>query len=399
MARRGPGDAELNDAVFHSFFLIFCGAAVLATLALYGRQPLLVAYIALGALLGPSGFGLIPDVALITDISHIGIIFLLFLLGLDMQPAALVRVFRQITHVAVISSLIFAAAGYGIARAFAFAPIEALIIGGAMMFSSTIIGIKLLPTTVLHHRPIGELMVGMLLLQDFLAIILLLVLAGIDAGGIDAGRIARTLLALPVVAACSALAVRFLILKLFARYDRMAEYMFLLSIGWCLGVAELSHQVGLSREIGAFIAGISIATSPISQHIALSLKPLRDFFLVLFFVTIGARFDLGLLREIAVPSLVLGGGMLLLKPVAFRFLLRGRGEQARNLGWDLGCRLGQSSEFSLLVAYLAAGLGLIGNAASHLIQAATILTFLISSYIVVLNFPNPIAIRDRLRRD
>jgi Kef-type K+ transport system membrane component KefB len=399
MATYGLGRFSLNDAVFHSFFLIFCGAAVLATLALYGRQPLLVAYIALGALLGPSGFGLIPDVALITDISHIGIIFLLFLLGLDMQPAALVRVFRQITHVAIISSLVFAAAGYGIARAFGFASVEALIVGAAMMFSSTIIGIKLLPTTVLHHRPIGELMVGMLLLQDFLAIILLLVLGGSDAGGVDAGRIVRTLLALPLVAVCSALAVRFIILKLFARYDRMGEYMFLLAIGWCLGVAELSHQLGLSREIGAFIAGISIATNPISQHIALSLKPLRDFFLVLFFFTIGARFDLGLLTEIALASLLLGGCMLILKPVTFRILLRGQGAPARQLGWDLGARLGQSSEFSLLVAYLAATMGLIGNAASHLIQAATILTFLISSYIVVLNFPNPIAVRDGLRRD
>jgi Kef-type K+ transport system membrane component KefB len=389
----------VNDAVFHSFFLIFCGAAALATVALYGRQPLLVAYIALGALLGPSGFGLTPDVALITDISHIGIIFLLFLLGLDMQPAALVRVFRQITHVALISSLIFAAAGYGIARAFGFTAVEALIVGVAMMFSSTIIGIKLLPTTVLHHRPIGELMVGMLLLQDFLAIIVLLVLSGSDTGGIDSGRIARTLVALPVVAGLAAFAVRAVILKLFARYDRMAEYMFLLAIGWCLGVAELAHQLGLSREIGAFIAGISIATHPISQHIALSLKPLRDFFLVMFFFTIGARFDLHLLGEVAVPALALGIAMLLLKPLTFRVLLRPQGEHARNLGWDLGCRLGQSSEFSLLVAYLATELGLVGNLASHLIQAATILTFLISSYIVVLNFPSPIAIRDSLRRD
>lgn len=389
----------MNDAVFHSFFLIFCGAAVLATVALYGRQPLLVAYIALGALLGPSGFGLTPDVALITDISHIGIIFLLFLLGLDMQPAALVRVFRQVTHVALISSLVFALAGYSIARAYGFASVEALIVGAAMMFSSTIIGIKLLPTTVLHHRPIGELMVGMLLLQDFLAIVLLLVLGGSDTGGIDAARIARTLVALPAVTGLAALAVRFVVLPLFARYDRMAEYMFLLAIGWCLGVAELAHQLGLSREIGAFIAGISIATHPIAQHIALSLKPLRDFFLVLFFFTIGARFDLHLLSAIAVPALVLGVAMLTLKPLTFRLLLREQGERTRNLGWDLGCRLGQSSEFSLLIAYLAADLGLIGNAASHLIQAATILTFLISSYVVVLNFPSPIAIRDSLRRD
>ena len=260
----------MHDAVFHSFFLIFCGAAAIATLALYGRQPLLVAYVALGILLGPSGLGLIEDVALITDISHIGIIFLLFLLGLDMQPAALVRVFRRITHVALISSLVFAVAAYAIARGFGFSPTESGVVGAAMMFSSTIIGIKLLPVTVLHHRPIGELMVGMLLLQDFLAIIVLLVLAGSGLEELDFAHILRTLVALPIVVIAAVLVVRYLILKLFERYERMGEYMFLLSIGWCLGMAEFAHQLGLSREIGAFIAGIAIATHPISQHIALS---------------------------------------------------------------------------------------------------------------------------------
>ncbi|MFZ5653069.1 MAG: cation:proton antiporter [Pseudomonadota bacterium] len=390
----------MHDAVFHSFFLIFCGAAAIATLALYGRQPLLVAYVALGVLLGPSGLSAIEDVALITDISHIGIIFLLFLLGLDMQPAALVRVFRRITHVALISSLVFAAAGYGIARGFDFSLTESAVIGVAMMFSSTIIGIKLLPVTVLHHRPIGELMVGMLLLQDFLAIIVLLVLAGASAGALDVAHILRTLLALPAVVACALLVVRYLILNLFERYERMGEYMFLLAIGWCLGMAELAHQLGLSREIGAFIAGIAIATHPISQHIALTLKPLRDFFLILFFFAIGARFDLSVLGEVAAGALALGLAMLLLKPVTFRALLgRSQGAGQPGLSWDLGFRLGQCSEFSLLVAYLAAATGAIGNPASHLIQAATILTFLVSSYIVVFWFPNPIAVRDRLRRD
>ena len=389
----------MHDAIFHSFFLIFCGAAVIATLALYGRQPLLVAYVALGILLGPSGLQLAQDVAVIADISHIGIVFLLFLLGLDMQPAALARVFRQITHVALISSLVFAGASYGIALGFGFSTMEAMVIGLAMMFSSTIIGIKLLPVTVLHHRPIGELMVGMLLLQDFLAIIVLLVLAGSDVAEFDGGAILRALVALPLVTLCALVAVRHVILKLFARYERMGEYMFLLSIGWCLGMAELAHQLGLSREIGGFIAGIAIATHPIAQHIALSLKPLRDFFLILFFFTIGARFDLGVLHEIALPALVLGGCMLILKPVAFRLLLWGQTRVSPQLGWDFGFRLGQCSEFSLLVAYLAVTTGLIGNAASHLIQAATILTFLVSSYVIVLTFPNPIAIREHLRRD
>src|SRR5210317_1145873 len=137
-----------EHSLFTSFFLIFSGAAVLASVALYTRQPLLVAYIVLGALLGPSGLSAVSDTSLLSDIAHIGIIFLLFLLGLDMQPSHLIHMLKKATLVALISSLLFLGLGYGITLAFGFTQTEALVVGAAMMFSSTIIGIKLLPTTV-----------------------------------------------------------------------------------------------------------------------------------------------------------------------------------------------------------------------------------------------------------
>ena len=388
----------MGSEVFHSFVLIFSGAAVVASLALFGRQPLLVAYIVLGAILGPYGTGMVHDVDLIAEISHIGIIFLLFLLGLDMQPQSLFSVLKKVTHVTLISSVIFAATGYGIAYLFGFNHLENLIIGAAMMFSSTIIGIKLLPTTILHHRHIGEMMVGMLLMQDFIAIFVLLVLLSGENGQIDMGQIGITLLALPLLVLACIGAVRYVLLPLFTRFDRIGEYVFLLAIGWCLGVSAAAEYLSLSAEIGAFLAGITIATSPIAQYIALSLKPLRDFFLVMFFFSLGAQFNLGLLPEIIIPTLVLGGAMLIIKPLCLRFLLHRQSEKNR-FAWDIGCRLGQISEFSLLIAYVAFNASLIGVLASHLIQAAAILTFLLSSYIVIFNFPNPIAIKDSLRRD
>jgi Kef-type K+ transport system membrane component KefB len=386
------------DAVFHSFFLIFTGAAVITSIALYSRQPMLVAYIVLGAILGPYGWQLVPDVRLIADISQIGIIFLLFLLGLDMQPQALFSVFKKVTLVTLASSAIFALIGFTIGYAFGFSLLENIIIGTAMMFSSTIIGIKLLPTTILHHRHVGEMMVGMLLVQDFIAIFVLLILLSGSDGNIDFTKIAIALLALPVLTGLCVISVRYVLLPLITKFDRMGEYIFLLAIGWCLGVSALAEFINLSREIGAFIAGITIATSPIAQYISLSLKPLRDFFLILFFFSLGAQFNLGILSEILIPALILGISMLVIKPVVFRALLRQQSEKNR-LAWDLGFRLGQISEFSLLIAYVAFSASLIGSQASHLIQAAAILTFLFSSYVVVLNFPNPIAIAERLRRD
>ena len=388
----------MNGELLQLFVFIFSGGAIIASLALFGRQPLLVAYILLGAILGPFGLGLVSDVALISEIGSIGIIFLLFLLGLDMQPQALWRVLREVTHVTLISSAVFAGVGYIIANLFGYTTVESIIIGTGMMFSSTIIGIKLLPTTALHHKHSGELMVGMLLMQDFLAIFVLLLIISGDFSSQNFIPLGKTLLSLPALAAACFITVKFILLPLITRFDRIGEYVFLLATGWCLGIAEAAHYLGLSREIGAFLAGIAMATSPIAQFIALNLKPLRDFFLILFFFSLGAGFNLSLLAAIIVPAIILAGLMLAIKPVIYHRLLKSHSE-TESLAWDIGFRLGQNSEFSLMIAYLAFSTGLIGTHSSHLIQAVAIITFLVSSYVVVFNFPSPIAINDKLRRD
>lgn len=392
----------MEHSLVFSFFLIFTGAAVIASLALYTRQPLLVAYIALGAILGPYGFSMVSDTELLTEISHIGIIFLLFLLGLDMQPSHLLHMLKKATLVAIISSILFFLIGYSVGLAFGYTQTENMIIGIAVMFSSTIIGIKLLPTTVLHHKHTGELVVGLLLLQDVIAIMVLLFLysgANESATSSDTmAQFASTLVALPLIILGAFAFVKYVLLKLIQKFDRFHEYIFLLAIGWCLGLAEIANLVGLSAEIGAFVAGVSVATSPISQYIATSLKPLRDFFLILFFFSIGASFNLSLVGLIAIPATILALLVLGLKPVIFRFLLS-RISESPKLGWEVGFRLGQISEFSLLIAYIAAGAAMIGEEASHVIQATAILTFLLSSYVVIFNFPSPIAVSDKLRRD
>ena len=388
------------SSVTSSFFLIFTGAAVFASVALFTRQPLIIAYIALGACIGPYGLSMVTDLDLLSDIGHVGIIFLLFLLGLDMQPQALWATLRNSTVVAIVSSTVFLGLGFGVTWLFGFSTIDAIIVGAAMMFSSTIIGIKLLPTTVLHHRHIGELMIGLLLLQDVLAIVVLMILLSISGNGSESvgKEIALSLLSLPLLATAAWLLVRYVLLPLITRFDRIHEYIFLLAIGWCLGLAEAAQVMGLSAEIGAFIAGVSIATSPISQYIAVNLKPLRDFFLILFFFAVGAKLDLSQLDQIIIPAALLAILVLILKPVVYQFLLKGVSEK-KTLAWNLGFRLGQASEFSLLIAYVAAGSALISTQASLLIQTTTIITFLVSSYIVVLNFPTPIAVSDELRRD
>jgi Kef-type K+ transport system membrane component KefB len=381
-----------------SVFLIFTGAAALATVALFARQAILVAYVILGVILGPWGAGLVGDPELIGDISRIGIIFLLYLLGLDLLPQQLWLMLGEALATTLASSAIFWLIGFAVGWAFGFTPAEATVIGAAMMFSSTIIGVKLMPTTVLHHRHTGQMVISVLLLQDLLAIIVLLLLQGYGRGGDVHLDILRQFIVLPVVVGIAWLLERQVLVRLFARFDQFHEYIFLLAIAWCLGIAELARAMGLSHEIGAFIAGVTLASSPIALFITEKLKPLRDFFLVFFFFSLGAGFNLDAAAGILVPALLLAACMLVVKPIVFQrlFVMAGEG---RDTSLEVGFRLGQVSEFSLLIALLAAQSRYISEAASYLIQFATVVTFLVSTHVIVQRYPTPIAASDRLRRD
>ena len=388
-----------HNIVF-AFFLIFFGASVLATLALYTRQSLIVAYMLLGIVVGPFGLQLIPHTKTINDISSVGIMFLLFLLGLNLQPKNLVSMLRGATIVTVVSAVLFAVLSVIIGLHFGLSWLNSLLIGIAMMFSSTIIGLKLLPTTALHHQHIGQAVVSVLLFQDIIAIFGLLIINVWVTGdhGSYAMAVFRTLLGVPVLILVAYFFEKHILHRLFRKFDRIREYVFLLAIGWCLGMAVFAEFFHVSLEIGAFIAGVSLASSPISQYIAESLKPLRDFFLIVFFFSIGASFNFHLLPQVFWLVIVLTLLTLIIKPIVYRFLM-GNVDENKKTGWEIGFRLGQASEFSLLVGFLAYQAGIMSQQAYICIQAVTILTFVISSYIVVLKYPSPLAIRAELRRD
>lgn len=387
-----------SDVITFNIFLIFTGAAVLATLALYARQSLIVAYIVLGLAFGPWGLELIDDPAVVRQTSAIGIMFLLFLLGLNLHPQKLWQLLQEALVITGVSSLLFALLGLAAGYLLGFAWLESLLVGACLMFSSTIIGLKLLPTTVLHHQRTGEIIISILLLQDMIAIVILLALQALGRGELPMLDLSLLLLSLPGLILFASLAERYVLIRLIRRFDKIREYIFLVAIGWCLGIAELAYGLGLSHEIGAFIAGVSLATSPIARFIAESLKPLRDFFLVLFFFSLGAGLDLSMLREILLPALLIAAFALLIKPRVFQHLLCRAGETGER-GMEIGVRLGQISEFSLLIAVLALELGVMSHRASYLIQLATLFTFIASSYFIVLRYPTPIAVSDKLRRD
>ena len=386
------------DAFVQLIFLIFTGAAVIATAALYARQALPVAYIVLGVALGPSGFALVGNIEILEGMAEFGIIFLLFLLGLNLEPRELMHMLQEAILVTLVTCVVFFASGVVVATAYGLDVLQAILIGAAAMFSSTILGLKLLPTSTLHHQRLGEIIVAILLLQDIIAIAVILFIQGFAGSTNPLVDVGVLLVTAPLLFVLALGTCRYGLMRLMHRFDQIQEYVFLIAIGWCMAVAVLAHEIGLSYEIGAFIAGVAIATSPVSRFIAETLKPLRDFFLVVFFFSLGARFDMSLLPQIFWPALTLAALLMLVKPFTFALLFRREGEKP-SVSREIGIRLGQVSEFSLLVAVVGLQSGLMTDKASYIVQATTILTFIASTYWIVLKLPSPIAISESLRKD
>ena len=369
----------------------------MATLFLFIKQPIILAYIVVGFAAGPGGFKWIENADHIEQISHFGVILLLFLLGLHLQPKKLLHLFRKTALLTFSTSFIFGLAAYGVSLLFQFSQADSLVVGAAMIFSSTVIGLKLIPTTILHHRHTGEMMTSVLLIQDIIAIIVLLFLAG-DKQSNVAMTFGLLVVKLGAMAAGAFLIVSYVIVPLFKKFDTIQEYTFLVTLGWCLSCAEGAHLLGLSYEMGAFLGGISIASSPIALVIAEELKPLREFFLILFFFAIGAKFDLNMSGRVLAAGIVLAGLLLVLKPLVFRFGFRKSGEEDE-MSKELGVRLGQASEFSLLVSYAAISAGALSSDGALFIQLTTVITFAVSTYWVVFNYRTPISRKTELLQD
>lgn len=385
------------ESIIFEVSAIIIGAAVLGTLFLYAKQPIIIAYIALGFLIGPGGLALIGRTEHIENISRLGVILLLFLVGLNLQPGKLVGLFKKTSLLTLWTSLLFGLSALLLGLVLGFDLHSAVIFGAAMMFSSTVIGLKLIPTTTLHHQRKGEVMTSVLLLQDILAIILILYITGEKSGSVF---LAFTLLMgkFGILWLVSFLGVRFVMTPLLYKFDVIQEYTFVATLAWCLLWAGLAHEVGLSYELGAFVAGLSIASCNVALVISENLKPLREFFLILFFFAVGAALNLDIGPKLLIAAVLFGILLVPLKAFVFQHAFSWAGE-AKQPSRELSVRLSQSSEFSLLVAMAAVSMGVLSSDVAMVIQIATIVSFIVSTYWVVLKYPTTISGNDALRKD
>lgn len=373
------------------------GISVLVSLLMRGlRQPLLVGYIITGIFIGPSLLGLVEHGDVIDTFGQLGVTFLLFILGLSLRPQ-LIRDVGKVSVITGVGQIIFTSTiGYGIAIALGYPWITALYLGLAFTFSSTVIVMQLLHTQEEQDALYGRIAIGFLLVQDLAAMFIFLFLTSFDpVGGIQ--ETALTILAkLSLIVLSVYVLIRHIVPRIEWYFSKSQEIVFLFSLAVCFLLAAGFRTIGFSQELGALLAGIILSHSPFHRDVALKLAPLRDFFLMMFFVVLGTQVSVAGFLESMTLILAFSGFILIGNPFIVMVLMRWYGYTLRT-AFFAGLTVAQISEFSLIL--LAAGASL-GQIPASLIGPATmvgLLTIFVSSYYITHNHRLFVALQPFLR--
>lgn len=369
------------EDIFLQIVAIILLSTVLGLISKGLRQPLILAYILAGVILGPVVLGVVHPEGPIIVFSQIGVAFLLFLVGLNMST----RVFREVGRVSLITGtgqvFFTSIIGWVIAFGLGFPLIESIFIAIALSFSSTIIIVKLLSDKKHLDTLYGKISIGFLLIQDFIAIGILVLVAGLSSELSLGSLLLDVVLKLGALVAVPFLFTRFLLTPVFTKISRNSELLFLSGISWCFIMAAFSFFLGFSIEIGAFIAGIALASLPYNYEISLKIKPLRDFFLILFFVVLGSQITFAGVESMLFPALVLSLFVLVGNPLIV-LILMGRLGYSKRTSFLSGLTVAQISEFSLVLIALGASSGLVGANTVSIIVMVGIITIAGSSYLI-----------------
>lgn len=368
--------------VFAELSLVIAITAGISLVMRLLRQPLILGYILAGLLVGPSVFGLIHSVETFHAFSEIGIALLLFIIGLGMNVSELRQLGRVVIITTLASLVSMTTVGYAVSSLLGFSKTEALVIGLALFFSSTIIIVKLLSDKKEQNRLYGQIAIGIILAEDIIATFALLFIAATDkGGGLGSGEVALLLAKGILLVAVLILCSTKLLPKISRYIAKSQELLFLFAIAWGFGVATLFEMAGFSIEVGALFGGVALATSPYSQEIGARLKPLRDFFVVLFFITLGESMNVTNLSAGILPAVILSAIVIIGKPLVITATMGVLG-YAKRVSFKAGINLSQISEFSIIFVVLAASSGLVDSNVSAVITLVAIITFASSTYLI-----------------
>lgn len=386
----------METSIFVQLSLVIVVGAAVSLLMRLLRQPLIMGYILTGIVVGPSFLHLIRSKDAFESFSEIGIALLLFIIGLELNTAVIRRMGKVVAVVSTIQIIGTGAIGYMVAMALGYGGTEALIIATALTFSSTIIIIKIINDKKEHNRLYAQIAIGILLVQDIVATLALILLATGAQHSVDAISLLSLGIKGVVLTALLALAS----MKLLPAYSRLVagsqEFLFLFALAWGFGIASLFEVSGFSVEVGALFAGVSLASLPYAQEVGARLKPLRDFFVVVFFIALGESIRLDSMAAAIVPALVLAAVVIVVKPVLVFFAMGAMGYTKR-ASFKTAFTLGQVSEFSIVFVVLAVSSGVVGPELQAAITLLALITIAISTYMMKYDDKLFARIEDRLR--
>lgn len=369
------------DHVFAELSLVIVITACVALFMKLIRQPLILGYILSGLLVGPSVLGLIKSVETFEAFSTIGIALLLFIIGLGMNVSELRKLGRVVFLTAFASFITIGTLGFTASSLLGFTRSESLIVGLALFFSSTIIIIKILSDKKEQNRLHGQVAIGVILIEDLIATFALLFIVANQGDGLDLAEVGVLLGRGLLLMAGLVFASTKLLPHISKFMASTQELLFLFAISWGFGIATLFDLAGFSIEVGALFGGVALASSPYAQEIGARLKPLRDFFIVLFFITLGESLNVTNLSAGIAPAILLSIIVIVLKPFTITTVMGLLGYTKR-VSFKTGINLSQISEFSIVLVVLATSAGLVRNEISAIITLVAIITIASSTYLM-----------------
>lgn len=345
------------------------------------KQPLIIGYIITGLLVGPAFLGLIASPESMELFSKFGTVLLLFIVGLGLNPKVIKEVGKvsiitgvgQITITTVLALLISLMLKIDI--------ISAIYISIALAFSSTIVVLKLLTDKKDHTRLYGKIAIGLLLVQDITATFALIMTSAIGDGNLSIETILIMILKLATLSSGVYIFYKFVIKRLKKILSKSTEMLFLFAISWGFGVAALASACGFSIEAGALFAGVILASTSYAQEISSRLKPLRDFFIVLFFITLGSNLSLSGMKEVLVPAVIFSIFVLIAKPLIV-FIIMNIVGYTKKTSLKTGLAISQVSEFSIIFVLLGQSYKQIQSSTVYLITFITLITITLSTYAI-----------------
>lgn len=372
----------MNNNIFAEISVLIAMCAAVAMIMRLLRQPLIIGYIITGLLVGPSLLGLVKSPDTIEVLGDFGVALLLFIVGLGLNP----RVIKEVGKISLIASLgqiiTTTSLVYFIGHLLGYNPVTSLYIGLGLAFSSTIIVLKLLNDKHEQNTLSGKVVVGILLVEDIAAALVLIIAGAANHGSVSYQTVMPLLIKGLALFFGTLFVSHFIIRRMTNFLASSQELLFLFALAWGFGVAAISYEVGFSVEIGALLAGAVLATMPYAQEVGSRLRPLRDFFIIIFFIALGTRLNVSDVQAVLGHALLFSAFVLLIKPLIIITIMGILGYTKRS-SFKTGVALSQISEFSLILVLLAAKNGQISQSTVSLLMVIAVLTMGLSSYLII----------------